>query len=150
SSPILRAKIADFGLAKQLDDDVTRTQTGAIIGTPSYMAPEQADGQTKEVGPATDVYALGAILYELLTGQAPFKGRSTSETLHLVKTRDATRPRRLCPQVPRGLENICLKCLEKQRERRYASAQALEQDLARWLAGKHVSAPSRLGVKYIL
>jgi WD40 repeat protein/serine/threonine protein kinase len=127
-------KIADFGLAKRLDllDD-GRTQTGYLLGTPSYMAPEQADGRAKQIGLPADVYALGAMLYELVTGRPPFKGASMSETLEQVRGVEPVPPRRLQPRLPRDLETICLKCLHKEPERRYTSALALAEDLRRFL-----------------
>jgi WD40 repeat protein len=128
-------KIADFGLARRLD--VTgATSTGAVMGTPSYMAPEQAQGLTHEIGPAADVYALGAILYELLAGRPPFKAPQPLDTMLLVVSQDALPPRRLQPSLPRNLETICLKCLHKEPRRRYASAQDLADDLRRFLRGE--------------
>ena len=132
-------KITDFGLAKKLDAD-GQTQTGAVMGTPSYMAPEQAAGKTKELGPACDVYALGAILYECLTGRPPFKGSTMLDTLAQVLADDPVPPRKLQSNAPRDLETICLKCLEKDPARRYGSALALAEDLERWLNGKPVTA----------
>jgi tetratricopeptide (TPR) repeat protein len=133
------AKVADFGLAKRLDA-AGPTQSGAVMGTPAYMAPEQAGGRAKEVGPAADVYALGAILYEMLTGRPPFQAESPLETLQQVLTRDPVGPRRLRPQVPRDLETVCLKCLHKEPAGRYASAAALADDLRRFLDGRPVQA----------
>jgi WD40 repeat protein/serine/threonine protein kinase len=126
-------KISDFGLAKRLDStDMERlTQTGAVIGTPSYMAPEQAEG--KPAGISADVYALGAILYRLLAGRPPFVAASTTSTLQLVVKADPVSPRQLNPAVPRDLETICLKCLSKTAEHRYATATALADDLGRYL-----------------
>jgi serine/threonine protein kinase len=129
-------KIADFGLAKLLDTDDELTQTGVVMGTAPYMAPEQAEGRASDVGPRTDVYALGAILYECLTGRPPFKGINRSETLERVRTRPPTSLRRLRSEVPAELEAICLKCLEKQPGRRYGTAGELAADLQAWLAGK--------------
>jgi serine/threonine protein kinase len=131
-----RPKIADFGLAKTLDDDSGRTRTGQVMGTPSYMAPEQADGHLDQIGARTDVYALGAILYELLTGRPPFRGTSPLDTLEQVRTQEPVPPAHLSHAVPRDLEAICLKCLEKQPQRRYASAQELADDLGRFLANR--------------
>ena len=125
-------KVTDFGLAKQLDD-VGQTHTGAIMGTPSYMAPEQAAGRIHELGPAADTYALGAILYEMLTGQPPFKGASLYDTLDLVRNTDPVPPRQMVPKVPADLETICLKCLEKEPAKRYGSAAELADDLRRFL-----------------
>lgn len=133
-------KIADFGLAKQLDRDAGFTRTGSILGSPSYMAPEQAEGRLDEVGFTTDIYALGAILYELLTGRAPFIGGTILDTLDQVRNRDPVPPRILQPGVPKDLETICLKCLEKRPQDRYASAEALAGDLENFLAGESIQA----------
>ncbi len=133
-------KIADFGLAKLLDDDSGRTATGEVLGTPSFMAPEQADGHSRAVGPAADIYALGAILYQMLTGRPPFLGASAMETLKLVVSADVVPPRRQRPDVPRDLETITLKCLEKEPRRRYSNAAALADDLGRYLDGRTIAA----------
>jgi tetratricopeptide (TPR) repeat protein len=135
-------KITDFGLAKYLHGSAVagHTKSGAVLGTPSYMAPEQAEGHGDEVGPWTDTYALGAILYELLTGKPPFKARTVLETLEQVRSDDPVPPRRLQPKAPRDLETICLKCLAKDPKKRYASAQALAEDLRRFLAGESIHA----------
>jgi hypothetical protein len=141
-------KVADFGLAKQLDpacrssvlDDAGQTRTGTVLGTPSYMAPEQAAGKVKELGPWTDVYALGAILYEALTGRPPFRAASVLDTLEQVRTQEPVPVSRLQPKVPRDLETVCLKCLEKEPRKRYASALDLADDLQRFLDGKPVRA----------
>lgn len=133
-------KITDFGLAKQMADDAGQTQTGQIMGSPSYMAPEQAAGHITSIGPATDVYSLGAILYELLTGRPPFRGDSIFDTLEQVRGREPTPPRVWQPKVPRNLETICLKCLAKAPDQRYHSALALAQDLERFLAGEPILA----------
>jgi WD40 repeat protein/tRNA A-37 threonylcarbamoyl transferase component Bud32 len=128
-------KVTDFGLARQLDQ-VSQTQSGSILGTPSYMAPEQAGGKTKEIGPPTDVYALGAILYECLTGRPPFRAATVMDTLMQVVGVEPVPPRHLQPKVPRDLETICLKCLEKTPARRYATAANLAEDLRRFQAGE--------------
>jgi hypothetical protein len=133
-------KITDFGLAKRLDRASLHTQSGSILGTPNYMAPEQAGGSSKNIGPAADVYSLGAILYELLTGRPPFKGEHLLDTLDQLRWQAPVPPRRLHPQVPRDLEAICLKCLEKERTRRYATAEALAEDLGRFLRGERTTA----------
>jgi hypothetical protein len=136
-----RPKIADFGLAKCLDvGDGTMTQSGAVMGTPAYMAPEQAAGQTRAIGPATDVYALGAILYECLTGRPPFSGSNTMEILDQVRHAEPAPPSRSQPRVPRDLETICLKCLAKEPEGRYSSALALAHDLELFIAGEPIRA----------
>jgi hypothetical protein len=132
-------KITDFGLAKKLDER-PRTQTGAILGTPNYMAPEQAQGKTREVGPAADVYALGAILYELLTGRPPFQAATPLDTVLRVIGEEAVPVRRLQPKTPRDLETVCHKCLQKDSRKRYPSAGALAEDLGRFLAGEPIRA----------
>jgi hypothetical protein len=125
-------KITDFGLAKKLDQQ-GQTASGAILGTPAYMAPEQAAGRVAGVGPATDVYALGATLYELLTGHPPFRAATPFDTLLQVIEKEPVPPRVLNPQTPRDLETICLKCLEKDPPRRYSSARELADDCRRFL-----------------
>jgi tRNA A-37 threonylcarbamoyl transferase component Bud32 len=141
-------KIADFGLARPLEADSGLTTEGTILGTPSYMPPEQAAGQAGLVGPRSDVYSLGAILYDLLTGRPPFKGSTLMATLEQVRTLDPTPPASLQPGVPRDLETICLKCLEKDPDRRYQSAKEMADDLDRFGRGepilaRPVSAPER-------
>jgi eukaryotic-like serine/threonine-protein kinase len=133
-------KITDFGLARQMDSDSRETQAGAVMGTPSYMAPELASGRAHEAGPAADVYALGAILYDCLAGRPPFKGQTTIETLDQVRTQEPVPPSRWQCGVPLDLETICLMCLRKEPERRYASAQALAEDVRRWQMGEPVQA----------
>ena len=133
-------KITDFGLAKRLDDNSSQTRTGAIIGTPSYMSPEQAAGNVKAIGVPADIYALGAILYECLTGRPPFRGASVVETLDQVRKRDPVPPRMLQPSIPRDLQTICLKCLRKEPSRRYASAAQLADDLRRFQEGRPILA----------
>lgn len=131
-------KIADFGLAKYTGRESLSTYSGHIVGTPSYMSPEQAHGKSEAIGPATDVYALGAILFETLTGRPPFKGTSVLETLDLVCHQEPVPPRQLQPNVPRDLETICLKCLHKEPQQRYRSANELADDLSRFLDGRPV------------
>lgn len=133
-------KISDFGLAKRLDKEVGQTLSGAIMGTPSYMAAEQAAGKSREIGPAADIYGLGAILYEMLTGRPPFKGETTLDTLQQVLSVEPVPPMQLHPKVPRDLQTICLKCLQKAPGSRYASALALAEDLQRFLAGEPILA----------
>ncbi len=132
-------KIADFGLA-QRQGDLRQTQTGQIVGTPCYMAPEQVDGGRQPVSGCTDVYALGVILYEMLTGRPPFQGSSVIATLEQVRKHVPVPPSRLQPRLPRDLETICLKCLEKEPARRYASAAELAHDLRRFLANQPILA----------
>ncbi len=133
------AKITDFGLAKRLDE-ASRTTTGAVMGTPSYMAPEQAAGQSDRMGPAADVYSLGAVLYECLTGRPPFRAATSLDTILQVLNEEVVAPRRLNSKVPRDLETICLKCLRKEPSQRYASALDLAEDLRRFRAGEPVRA----------
>ena len=134
-------KITDFGLAKVFrEGEESHTQTGTIVGTPSYMAPEQARGQAALVGPATDVYALGAILYELLTGQPPFKAATAIETLHQVLTTEAVSPARHQPRLPRDLVTIVTRCLQKEPRLRYGTAAELAEDLDRFLSDRPVRA----------
>jgi hypothetical protein len=129
-------KITDFGVAKRLRAGPGATLDGQVLGTPSYMAPEQAAGHVEKVGPAADVYSLGVILYEMLTGHVPLQGPSTLNTLMLVQSAEPVPPRRLQPGVPRDLETICLKCLEQDLRQRYASARELAEDLRRFLDGE--------------
>ena len=133
-------KIADFGLAKRLGDDSSQTQTGEILGTPSYMAPEQAEGKPAEIGPAVDIHALGAILFEMLAGEPPFKGATALDTLRRLTSEDAVLPRDVRARVPKDLQAICLKCLERLASRRYVTAAELAADLLRFLEGRPVVA----------
>ncbi len=135
-----RPHVTDFGLARKVEGDSELTQSGAILGTPAYMAPEQASGRRRAVTTASDVYGLGAILYALLTGRAPFGGDSVVETLDAVRTRPPELPSRLNAKLSQDLEVVCLKCLEKDPQRRYPSAQALAEDLRRHLAGEPILA----------
>lgn len=138
SLPTLR--ITDFGVARRLDEASALTQSGQMMGTPGYMAPEQAQGPSTNVGPAADVYALGVLLYEALTGGPPYRGMTALETVHLMLSEEPLPPTRLRPQLPRDLERVCLKCLNKEPGRRYGSAGALALDLHRFLAGEPVTA----------
>lgn len=134
--------ITDFGLAKRIGVDSGHTRTGAVMGTPSYMAPEQAAGKTKELGPPCDIYGLGAVLYELITGRPPFRSDTPIDTIMHVLEREPAPPRLLNPKVDRDLETICLKCLEKDPKQRYAGADALAADLNHYLNGESISARS--------
>ena len=133
-------KVADFGLARHFEGDPALTLSGARIGTSSYMAPEQVSGNAGTIGPAADIYALGAVLYEMLTGRPPFRGETAAETERQVIHDEPVSPSRLNTKVPRDLETICLKCLSKEPKRRYASAQALADDLRRYEKGRPIHA----------
>jgi eukaryotic-like serine/threonine-protein kinase len=137
----LTPKISDFGLAKiVIDGGATQTRTGAVLGTPSYMSPEQATGKSHEIGPATDIYALGAILYELLTGRPPFRAATSLDTVLQVAAEEPVPPTRLQPRIPGDIETICLKCLQKEPRSRYESALALAEDLERFQQGQPILA----------
>jgi serine/threonine protein kinase len=133
-------KVSDFGLAKSLHEDSGLTATGAIVGTPSYMAPEQAEGRVREVGYPADIYALGTMLYELIVGRPPFRGATIHQTMEQVRIAEPVPPSRLVPGVPRDLETIILRALQKEPQRRYESAQALADDLARFVEGEPILA----------
>jgi tetratricopeptide (TPR) repeat protein len=133
-------KVADFGLARRLDTDARLTLPGAVIGTPSYTAPEQARGDRSAIGPRTDVYALGAILYECLTGRPPFHAGTAAATLQQVVADEPVAPRRLNPSVPADLQTVCMKCLSKEPARRYDSAKELADDLGRFQGGEPIRA----------
>jgi WD40 repeat protein/tetratricopeptide (TPR) repeat protein len=135
-----RVRITDFGLAKRIEDNSDLTLTGQILGTPPYMPPEQALGKRSLIGAGSDVYALGAVLYELLAGRPPFRGETPAATLRQVETLDPVSPRLLNPATPRDLETICLKCLEKEPHKRYGTAQLLAEDLDRFLRGEVITA----------
>ncbi len=151
-------KVSDFGLAKLMDNDSTATATGSILGTPAYMAPEQAFGDNKRVGPAADIYALGAILYECLTGRPPFLGVSIADTLEQVRRREPIPARHLEPHVPFDLETITHKCMRKEPQQRYSTVAELQEDLSRFLNRQPILArrerwyesASRLARKYPL
>jgi serine/threonine-protein kinase len=143
-TPEGQPKIADFGLAKlrvrSNEEDAIMTHSGMILGTPSYMSPEHGAGHTKAIGPAADVYGLGAILYELLTGRPPFRGTSAYATLSQIANEEVVSPHALNPAVDRDLSTISLKCLEKDPRNRYPSAQALAEDLEHWHEGRLIQA----------
>src|SRR5262249_42693577 len=143
-------KIADFGLARRFEGGPALTMSGVRVGTPSYMAPEQALGKARTIGPAADIYALGALLYEMLTGRPPFRGETAAETERQVVAEEPVPPSRLNGTVPRDLETICLKCLNKDPQRRYATAAALAEDLRRFqrrepIAARPAGVPERVG-----
>jgi WD40 repeat protein/tRNA A-37 threonylcarbamoyl transferase component Bud32/Flp pilus assembly protein TadD len=147
-------KIADFGLSKRLvEGGPDGTRSGTVLGTPSYMAPEQASGQGRIVGPATDVYALGGILYEIMTGRPPFRAETVMETLVQVQSEEPLAPRHLQPGLPRDLETICLKCLQKEPRKRYPSALHLAEDLGRFLTQEPITArpvgPAERALKWV-
>lgn len=138
-------KVTDFGLAKRLqfsrpEAPQSVTESGAVLGTPSYMSPEQAEGHNNRIGPGTDVYGLGVVLYQLITGQVPFVGESTLDVLQSIRALEPVAPSLLNPKVPRDLETICLKCLEKDPASRYGSAAGLSADLNRFLSGHPILA----------
>jgi eukaryotic-like serine/threonine-protein kinase len=133
-------KITDFGLAKRMEGDSKQTRSGAIMGSPSYMAPEQAWGNTREIGPLSDQYALGVILYEMLVGRPPFQGADALERLELARNQEPVPPRRLQPRAPTDLETICLKALQKDPAKRFPDAAAMAEDLRRFLDGEPIVA----------
>lgn len=135
-----QVRITDFGLAMRVEGDSDLTRTGQIVGTPSYMPPEQAQGKRSLIGPGSDVYSLGAVLYECLTGRPPFRAGSVVETIQQVIHTEAASPRSLNPHIPRDLETICLKCLQKEPHRRYGTAQLMAEDLTRFLEGRPIVA----------
>src|SRR5436305_3961898 len=145
--------LTDFGLARLVEAESTITRTLEVLGTPSYMAPEQAAGNNSQLTSATDVYGLGAVFYQLLTGQPPFAGGTTYETIKLLLDTEPRQPRLLNPKVDRDLSTICLKCLEKDPKRRYCSALALAEDLERWLKHEPILArrtgPFTRGTKWV-
>src|SRR5262249_31975278 len=133
-------KVTDFGVARHVDGEPAFTLSGARIGTPGYMAPEQVIGKSGTIGPAADIYALGVLLYEMLTGRPPFRGETASETERQVLDHQPVPPSRLTPKVPRDLETICLKCLSKEPQHRYATAAALADELTRFNEGRPIQA----------
>jgi len=135
-----RPHVTDFGLAKRASEDSSVSISGAILGTPNYMAPEQASGARKRLSPATDVYGLGAVFYEVLTGRPPLDAETVMETVVAVLERDPIPPRELRPEIPKELESICLKCLEKSAQDRYSSAAAMADELDRYLQGEVIDA----------
>jgi serine/threonine protein kinase len=135
-----QTRVTDFGLAKKLESDVDLTVTGQVLGSPNYMPPEQASGHRGNLNRTADIYSLGAILYHLLTGRPPFQAATLATTLEQVRTADPVTPRRLNASLPRDLETICLKCLEKEPVRRYPSAQALADELDRFLKAEPIQA----------
>ncbi len=141
-------KISDFGLARRLEGGEGLTLSGATVGTPGYMAPEQANGETRTLGTAVDIYALGAILYEMQTGRPPFRAETAAATLRQVIAQEPVPPTRLNPAMPRDLETICLKCLQKEPHRRYASAESLADDLHRFLEGRPILARATGGPEH--
>src|ERR1043166_863895 len=142
--------LTDFGLAKLIEKDTAITRTITVLGTPSYISPEQALGQSKNITTAADVYGLGAVLYEILTGQPPFAGGTTLQTIRQVLDKEPRRPSLINPAIDRDLETICLKCLEKEPSRRYQSANGLAEDLSRWLRGEPINARPTTAVERIV
>ena len=146
--PALEVKITDFGLAKLLAGESSQhTKSHSFLGTPSYMSPEQASGRANQIGPAADLYSLGAIFFELLTGQPPFLGETPMATLRMVLNDQPASVYQLAPHVPRDLATICDKCLEREPRRRYQSAADLKSDLQRYLQGKPIQARKTSGLE---
>ncbi len=143
-----RVYVMDFGLARSVEGDRSVSLPGSVVGTPAYMPPEQARGE--RVDGRADVYSLGATLYELLTGRQPFKGRTVYELLAKVDREEPRRPRAIDPKIDADLETIVLKCLEKDRQRRYGSAAALAEDLDRWLGGEPIEARPISGIERLV
>jgi serine/threonine-protein kinase len=133
-------KITDFGLAKRMDEESNLTRTGTVVGTPDYMSPEQAEGRVRSIGPATDIYSLGVILYEMLVGRPPFRDENVINTLDAVRFHAPPPPSGFRPELPRELDIICLKCLEKAPDQRYLTMKALAKDLQRFQAGEPIQA----------
>ena len=136
----MRPRITDFGLARQVESDSQLTETGQVVGTPSFMAPEQAQGKSEGVGPRSDIYSIGAILYSLLVGRPPFREDTVWDTIAAVTSQEPVAPRSIRPSIPRDLETICLKCLEKEPERRYQNSAEIAEELRRFVNHEPIKA----------